>query len=563
MKINLQIVFFASLGLFVRASTDNDLFDEKLAAVHSTLSADIADVKGDIHIKILPEIERLKQRECQCPMITKADDKAEAPRDRYDVQDIEQMITTVMKAFMNEKTERKSVSSAVHELKATLETKLRDLSLLVSNNENTLNANKIITDRHTEEIGEMETKTSDILDRTAVLSEKFNNVSDRLENMCSKSKTGLKHPSFVSEWFVMKSQNESLCERTVEHKLGKYPAKVDVQIKPLTGTNEEMIFVGDTEIQSDDDTNSLYGGVVYFYNQKYVILRTPKKNNNNDIGILMTACGLDARYKNMEGDSYLFSEALVRVRVWSIDDFPEAAFTTNWLPLDVTDESLSFKELSHGLSDYPAFVSVQIKSSNGMISEGMGAVMTSPKAWSNAGGVIYAFDDKSIRIWSSYMSDVRSEYSYGRLLGTVDGWGLTNIPADLKGSVKVTVWSAQAFTDGKDFYEYSGNVDDGIIDGSNKVNFDIDNDLISLSVQALDGDNRGFLFKGFGASQSQNIPYGGAIYAYNKDGQVKIWRPKLGNNGYLVHINQPYGNGKLNQASNNAAYRVTLLKGVE
>ena len=30
------------------ASSNNDLFDEKLAAVHSTLSAEIADLKGDI-----------------------------------------------------------------------------------------------------------------------------------------------------------------------------------------------------------------------------------------------------------------------------------------------------------------------------------------------------------------------------------------------------------------------------------------------------------------------------------------------------------------------------------
>ena len=468
-----------------------------------------------------------------------------------------------MKAFMNEKGERKSVSNAFNELKMTLEVKLSDMSLLVSNNENTIDSNKIAVNRQNKELADMKEETSNIMDKTETLSEKLKNVSNQMEHKCRKLKTGLKQPSFVSDWFVMKSQDESLCEHIVEHKLGKYPAKVDVQIKPLSDIDNEWIFTGDSVFQSDDDQKREYGGVVYFYNQTHVVLKTPKKNNNNAVGILMTTGGHENTFENMDGDQYRFSEALVRVRIWSTDDFPKSSFTTDWLPLDLTDESKSFKELSHGLSDYPAFVSVQIKASNGMISEGMGAVMTSPRAWSNAGGVIYAFDDKSLRIWSPYLSDkTRSiqSNSYGRLLGNVDGWGLTSIPADLKGSAKVTAWSANSFASSKELYEYSGNFEDGTIASSNHASIDINNDLVTLFVQALDGINRGFLFKGSGASQSQNNPYGGAIYAYNKDGQVKVWRPKMGNDGYLVHINQPYGKGKHNQASNAAAYRVTLLK---
>lgn len=564
MKEIFQIGFVASVGLFVLASADDDLFHEKLAAVHSALSADIADIKGNIYMNILPEIERLKNAKCECPtLINIAKKKPETKTESYNVKDIEQRITAVVKAFMNEKTERKSVSNAVLELKMTLEAKLRELSMIVSNHENTITTNKIILSSQNKEITDTKEETSNIMDKTDILSEKLHNVSNQMETMCPRLRTGLKQPSFVSDWFVMKSQNESLCERIIEHKLGRYPAKVDVQIKPLSDTDNEWIFTGDSVLQSDDDTKGEYGGVVYFYNQTHVVLKTPKINNNNALGILMTTGGLENRFENTNGDQYRFSEALVRVKIWCMDDFPEATFTTDWMQLDVTDESKSLKELSHGLSDYPAFVSVQIRASNGMISEGMAAVMTSPRTWSNVGGVIYAFDDKSIRIWSPYLSDKTRSIqgnSYGKLLGTVDGWGITSIPADFKGLVKVTAWSANSFKRNKEMYQYSGNLDDGIIARSNHVSVDINNDLVTLFVQALDGINRGFLFKGFGASQSQKNPYGGAVYAYNKDGQVKVWRPKSGNDGYLVHINQPYGNGKFNQASNGAAYIVTLLK---
>ena len=560
MKTKLLFLFAVSFELSVAISSDKDMFDEKLAAVYSSLSVDIALLKGEVFMNILPEIERLKRTKCQCSSGTKRGDE---DIDNDYIQDIEHKITAFSKAFLNEKLERKSVSGALDGLKKVIGTQRRDMSVLINKNKYSSNINEVRINTHHKEIADMKEEISDITEKTERLSGKIHNVSNQIESICPRTGKGLKPPFFVSDWFIMKSQNESFCERVIEHRLGQLPAKVDVQIKPIVGTDNDWIFIGDSVLQSDDDRQTEYGGIVYFYNQTHVILKAPKKNNNYDLGILMTTAGHGDRFVNMNGDQYRFSEALVRVRIWSVDDFPESTFTSDWLSLDVTDENKAFTEISHGLSDYPAYVSVQIKASNGLVSEGMGALMTSPLSWSNAGGVIYGFDDKSLRIWAPYLSDEmrsKSENLFGRLLGSVDGWGIPGVKGNLKGSFKVAVWSADSFTHSKDIYEYPGNINDGSIASSSQVSFDIDNDLITLFVQALDGNNQGFLFKGSGASQSQKEPFGGAIYAYNKDGRVNVWRPKEGNDGYLVHINHPYGNGKHNQASNAAAYRVTVLQ---
>ncbi|OPL33247.1 protein ver-3, partial [Mytilus galloprovincialis] len=82
-----------------------------------------------------------------------------------------------------------------------------------------------------------------------------------------------------SEWYSIQAQNYSYRFLKIQHDLGEYPVKVDVQIKILeNGTN--FIFTGIGSAHRDDDWNRPYGGVVYIYNTKEVILTFPIKDND-------------------------------------------------------------------------------------------------------------------------------------------------------------------------------------------------------------------------------------------------------------------------------------------
>ena len=295
--------------------------------------------------------------------------------------------------------------------------------------------------------------------------------------------------------------------------------------------------------------------MVYIFNETHVHLRAPNKRNNKPSGILVSTGSENGKF--VPNSTYRFSNGLVRVRVWLVKDFPSPTYGSNWLPLDTSDRQKSFYELSHGLSGYPGMVSVQIRLSSGFVSEGMGSLM-SPSKWPYfmSGGVLYGYDDKSVRI--------RKTYGRGsRLFGSQDGWGVSldrwGVSPMLRGTighVRVTVWAVDSLASNKNLHRFVSNIQENQI---TTLPINVDTCLLNLKVQALDGPNRGFLFKGYGSTQAQRVPFGGAIYAYNRTGQIKVWRPNEDENGYLVHIKKPYGDGKYSQASNAAAYHVTIL----
>ena len=166
--------------------------------------------------------------------------------------------------------------------------------------------------------------------------------------------------------------------------------------------------------------------------------------------------------------------------------------------------------------------------------------------------VLYGYGDKSVRIWTTYGRG-------SRLFGSLDGWGVSldrwGVSPMLRGTighVRVTV----LYTSNKNLHRFVSIIQENQI---TTLPINVDSCLLNLKVQALDGPNRGFLFEGYGSTQAQRVPFGGAIYAYNKKGQIKVWRPNEDKTGYLVHIKKPYGDGKYSQASNAAAYHVTIL----
>lgn len=81
---------------------------------------------------------------------------------------------------------------------------------------------------------------------------------------------------YTSDWMLLQSQ--TLGPFTIDHGLGEYPAKVDVQIN-VTKNGNQFIFSGIGTAQRDDDRDKMYGGVVYTYNDKHVKLYVPKSTD--------------------------------------------------------------------------------------------------------------------------------------------------------------------------------------------------------------------------------------------------------------------------------------------
>ena len=391
------------------------------------------------------------------------------------------------------------------------------------------------------------------------LSREIEDMESCIETTCKASeRRSIKPPSYISPWIRMKANDAQLSRIVIEHGLNELPAKVDVQIKSVTGADNDWIFSGASVFQADDDPSEDYGGIVYFYNETHVVLIAPKYYNNIDGKWFVVTTG------NRNGffigsHHYRYTEGKVRVRIWLQRDFPTPAYKSKWYPLDITSSKKAFHSIRHGLWKYPAFVTVQVRSRH-WVSEAAGSSMFPFEDYVNGGGVLYGFDDRMVRLWAASMSDTADPKFYGRLFGTgFDGWGDEPVPRDeLRGEFKVTVWDVDSFVSSK-LQVRESNVLETETGSMSFPAIDVDNDIVSFYVQALDGPNEGFLFKGWGSSQAVRVPFGGAIYAYNKQGKFQVWYPNPDKQGYLIHINRPYGNGKNVQASNSASYVAQVI----
>lgn len=105
----------------------------------------------------------------------------------------------------------------------------------------------------------------------------------------------LYEPSFVSEWYEAVADNQSLASLTINHNLGEYPVKVDVQVK-ITEGGQDYIFSGLGSSQNDDDYPYDYGGVIYRYNDRCVQLAYPFNNNGYSVSRGLGFTGFCALY---------------------------------------------------------------------------------------------------------------------------------------------------------------------------------------------------------------------------------------------------------------------------
>lgn len=471
---------------------------------------------------------------------------------------------TMLKAFQLEKRKSRLIEERLNNDVRNITELINELmssKMIMKHCAEKVEKNKETNPHSVHMIMDVQRSINELKDSYNTIRHDLQGVNGTLFNLTGKStdKSAFQQPSFISDWILMQAQDKENSQIFVQHDSGVLPYKVEVQIRPTSGWNSGWIFPGDSSYQSDDDTARVYGGVVYLYNETHVILSVPVQHNNKNTGTIINTGSSESmrigNYHQTADDSY------VRIKVWKPADLPTPQYKSEWLPLDITNRSLTYYELQHELDDYPGLITVQIRCSSpdgSVISEGVGTSIA-PINWSNAGGVVWAFSDTSVRLWTGFRDKytMQNMYTYYALLGTTDGWGPPPLQGGdyTKGEFRILAWNREKL---QVYEHFERNINFPELHAGEHISSNTD--LLSFYVEANDGQNRGFRFRGYGSSQSTIAPFGGVVYAFHPTGVIRVWRPNPSANGHLVLIHPAYGNGRNVQVSDNATYISTLLK---
>lgn len=112
--------------------------------------------------------------------------------------------------------------------------------------------------------------------------------------------TKLQTTAHVSEWIPMRSQENNLSYHVWNHNLNDLPVRVDVQVKPQTGTDTDYVFPGIAAAQRDDSMALPYGGIVYKYNKDSVMLFAPNKHLGKPSGHAIYTGKKTNEYQNID-----------------------------------------------------------------------------------------------------------------------------------------------------------------------------------------------------------------------------------------------------------------------
>ncbi|KAL3863840.1 hypothetical protein ACJMK2_005585 [Sinanodonta woodiana] len=217
--------------------------------------------------------------------------------------------------------------------------------------------------------------------------------------------TTLGPPDFVSDWFTIKANKKVFPALEVRHNLSEIPAIVEVQVKSMESPNDNYIFPAIGIGQRDDDMPVNYGGVIYIYNAEYIRIQTPIGNNNLGTGSVIYTGG--SPY--WTGPNYQRSmQASVRVRAWRGLSLPLPGYHEDNITIDArsADSSKVYIEKTHGLRNYPVYVKTRIHLTNGQyagwVTDALGSTMIAYSVqewWYRTIGVISAYDDSNVRVW--------------------------------------------------------------------------------------------------------------------------------------------------------------------
>ncbi|XP_062573083.1 uncharacterized protein LOC134235014 isoform X2 [Saccostrea cucullata] len=250
-----------------------------------------------------------------------------------------------------------------------------------------------------------------------------------------------------------------------------------------------------------------------------------------------------------------YPNADVRVRVWRMCDFPPANFTSAG-EYTVSTSDASITSIPHHIGYYPDFVVVQLKLSNGYISEAQGTVFKEVGEVSHNAvcGVIMAYNILDIRLWPA-------TEGVGRVgvFCVSDGWGGNEFYT--AATVYIQAWK---FPPSDILFSQTDTRGPGIMVPSTLLMpqpFSIETNIFLVQSQALEGNNANYLFEAAGSALSDGSTFfgriGAVVYAYNSE-EFNLWYPGTGD--FLIYVGGTWGKGDMSQSSSTASVKVKVIK---
>lgn len=353
--------------------------------------------------------------------------------------------------------------------------------------------------------------------------------------------------------FTLRSNQGTRSFKEVRHGLNVDPFYVRVYAKPLQGNNSGFSFNGIGSSQSSPSKSS-YGGLIFAYNSEIVRIWAPTSANGH---IVFVKDGWGGEENTQESD-----EAEVIVEVWKDGSAP--AFQIE-LVINTHVPNQTYYRVDHELRKLPERVIVRISPAEssdnaGFWFHGVGASQN-PNPTSNFGGVIFAYNEKYVRLWAP---DGVNNNTGCIFVGKEWGGGVNSEKAS-KCKVEARLWVNQLPTPTfqKDWFTFPGQRDQNsfkeIVHGKNQLP-----SLVLVQLRAINGRNVGYVFEAQGAVQSDddgNNEYGGVVFAYDEN-RVRIWAPSRNDGskkGYPLLVKSGWGYGSNLQAGRDKVHVRVLV----
>ena len=228
-------------------------------------------------------------------------------------------------------------------------------------------------------------------------------------------------PSFQTNTLVDTQSNKHVFVQ-IDHKLGQIPERVAVRVTPFKtqpsaqpSPNEGFWFNAITASQNSE--KKFYGGVIFAYDEQKILLWAPSSTTKK------TGCIFVENGWGDEINTENTPKCTVHVFAW-IAKFPVPTFKTEWkFMVSQGSNSQTFLEINHMMNILPTLVIIQARvGSKGLIFEATGAAMSTDANSKGYGGILFAYNQNSIRIWlPKRYNSFGSKNGYSILVK--DGWG--------------------------------------------------------------------------------------------------------------------------------------------
>ena len=240
-------------------------------------------------------------------------------------------------------------------------------------------------------------------------------------------------PSFQEEYELDITHKYSY---NLAHGLRQLPEMVSILVKPARIMDDSAYhFPASSSSQTSSET--IYGGVLYGYNQHNITMWTPNRKT--------AGCIIVSKYwGNGRFSSEVNSQVCqVKVRLW-INSFPPPVFQNEWQLFSANKGDDSFIEIQHDLRVLPSLVKVLYRfpgDSQSLIFEGSGSVQSSEFNSNQYGGITYAYNSEKVRIW---LPSSKGNNSFVIYVG--NKWGeQLNVVKSVIAEIKVILYARRCF----------------------------------------------------------------------------------------------------------------------